>query len=286
MRDLREFIDAIEGHGQLERITGAKEELEIGGISKIARRDGLETALLFEEIPNTRPGARILTNAGETPLHVTLSLGHEPTSDIREALLAQKAHIAKTETRAVETVTDGPVLDNVQRGSDIDLTEFAAPIWHTNDGGPYIGTGDVVVTESADGEDRNAGTYRVQVHGPKKATLNIRPGRDGDRHRQSYFDRDESFPAVISLGHQPDLFMAANQRFPAHVDELEFVSAQRDQPLEVVEGGGERPPVPGTVGTGHRGPRSTRRRRDNRGSVRRVDGLLRGRGDPAAAVRD
>ena len=236
MRDLREFIEAIEERGQLERIAGAKQELEIGGISKIARREELDTALLFEEIPGTRPGARILTNAGDTALQVTLSLGHEPTTDIREALLAQKEHAGKTETRPVETVTDGPVLDNVQRGSDIDLTEFAAPIWHSEDGGPYIGTADVVITEDADGEDRNAGTYRVQVHGPETATLNIRPGRDGDRHRQSYFDRDEPFPAVISLGHQPDIFMASNKRFPAHVDELEFVSAQRDQPLEVVEG--------------------------------------------------
>lgn len=236
MRDLREFVRAIEDRGQLERVPGADLDLEIGGVSSLARQDALDTALLFEDIEGTRPGARVLTNAVDTPLQVTLALGHEPTNDIREAVVAQKERAAEMETRPVETVDDGPVLENVQRGGEVDLTEFAAPTWHAHDGGPYIGTGDVVITEHAEEDDRNAGTYRVQVHGPKTATLNIRPGRDGDRHRQSYFERGEPFPAVVSLGHQPDLFMAANQRFPAHVDELEYVSAQRDRPLETVEG--------------------------------------------------
>ncbi|WP_191967080.1 MULTISPECIES: UbiD family decarboxylase [Haloferax] len=244
MRDLREFVAAIEERGQLERVSGADLELEIGGISKIARRDELGTALLFGDFEGTVPGSRVLTNALDTPLQVTLALGHEPTSDIREAVLAQKETASEMKTRPVEVVEDGPVFENVQRGDDVDLTAFPAPRWHENDGGRYIGTGDVVITESPDGDDRNAGTYRVQVHGPKTATLNIRPGRDADRHRQAYFDRDEPFPAVISLGHQPDLFMAANQRFPSHVDEMEYVSAQRDQPLEVVEGEVSGLPIP------------------------------------------
>jgi len=236
MRDLREFVDAIEERGQLERVTGADLELEIGGISKIARRDELSTALLFGDFDDTVPGSRVLTNALDTPLQVSLALGQEPTTDIREAVLAQKENASEMETRPVETVDSGPILKNVQRGEQVDLTEFPAPLWHDNDGGRYIGTGDVVITESPDGEDRNAGTYRVQVHGPRTATLNIRPSRDAAQHRRAYFDRGEPFPATISLGHQPDIFMAANQRFPSHVDELEYVSAQRDQPLEVVEG--------------------------------------------------
>lgn len=244
MRDLREFIEAIEERGQLVRVPGVDPHLEIGGISKIVRRDELSTALLFEEMAGTNPDGRLLTNALDTPLQVTLALGHEPTDDIKEAVLAQKEQASEMETRPVETVSDGPIFENVQRGDDVDLTAFPAPKWHDNDGGRYIGTGDVVITEHAETDDRNAGTYRVQVHGPKTATLNIRAGRDGDRHRQSYFDRDEPFPVVVSLGQQPDLFMAANQRFPSHVDELEYVSAQREQPLEVVEGEVTGLPIP------------------------------------------
>lgn len=236
MSDLRTFIAAIEEYDQVHRVSGADEHLEIGGISQIARRDDLSTALLFEDIPGAMPGARILTNALDTPLQVTSALGHTPTTDIEAAVLAEKDRSAAAESRPVRVVDEGPVLENVQRDAAVDLTQFPAPVWNDNDGGPYIGTGDVVITEHAEEDDRNAGTYRVQVHGPRTATLNIRPGRDADRHRNSSFDRDEPFPAVISLGHHPDLFMAANRRFPSQVDELEYVSAQRDEPLEVVEG--------------------------------------------------
>jgi 4-hydroxy-3-polyprenylbenzoate decarboxylase len=236
MRDLRDYMAALESHGQLERLSGVDLDLELGGISYLVRRDRLGTAVLFDEFDDRMPGARMLTNILDTPTQVTLALGYEPTDDIREAIRLHKERGSTTETRPVDHVDDGPVLDNVQRGDDVDLTAFPAPLWTEHDGGRYIGTADAVVTRHAETGERNLGTYRVQVHGPQTATLNIRPSRDGGAHRRSYFEQGEPFPAAVSLGHHPDIFMAGNERLPAGVDELEYVSARRDQPLEVVEG--------------------------------------------------
>lgn len=236
MNDLRAFLSSIDERGQLQHVSGADQYLEIGSLSQIIRRDELGYALLFEEIPGTIPGSRIVTNALDTPLQVTLALGHDPTTSVREAVVQQKNRANDMETHPVKMVSTGPIFDNIQRDDDIDLTKFPAPHWNQNDGGRYIGTGDVVITENVDGNDRNAGTYRVQIQGPKTASLNIRSGRDADRHRKSYFEQGEPFPAVVSVGHQPDLFMAANRRFPSQVDELEYVSAHRDTPLEMVTG--------------------------------------------------
>jgi UbiD family decarboxylase len=236
MKDLREYVAELESRGQLRRVSGADPDLEIGGLSELVRRDRLGTALLFENLDGAMPGARVLTNAVDTPLQVTLALGYEPTTDVREAVRARKERAGTTETQAVEAVDSGPVLENVMRGEDIDLTEFPAPKWTEHDGGRYIGTGDAVVTRHANTGDLNVGTYRVQVQGPRTATVFIAPGKDGDFNRQSYFDRGEPFPVVVSLGHQPDVFMAANERLPTDVDELEYLSARRDGPLSVVNG--------------------------------------------------
>lgn len=236
MKDLREYIAELTERGHLQRVSGADLELEVGGLSELVRRDRLETALLFEDFEEEMDGARLLTNAVDTPLQVTLALGFEPTTDMREAVRARKERAGTAETQAVKAADSGPVLENIERREEIDLTKLPAPKWTEHDGGRYIGTGDAVISRHAETGDLNMGTYRVQVHGPRTGTVFIAPGKDGDINRQSYFDRNEPFPIVVSLGHQPDVFMAANERLPTDVNELKYLSARREGPLKVVHG--------------------------------------------------
>ncbi len=60
-------------------------------------------------------------------------------------------------------VKKGPVLENVLRDQEVDLTRFPAPIWHPLDGGRYIGTASVNIMRDPDTGAINAGTYRNQV---------------------------------------------------------------------------------------------------------------------------
>lgn len=246
MEDLREFVTALGDHDYLTRLTGVDPELELGGISKLVRRDERKTALLFDEIEGYEEGFRLLTNTLDDPLQICLALGYEPTSDLRETVIAHKEREPITEAGELREVSTGPIFENKFAGSDVDLTRFPAPLWHEHDGGKYIGTGDVVITRHAETEELNAGTYRMQVHGPDRATLHISPGKDGNINRSSYHDRDEPFPVVVSLGHSPALFLGSNERLPASVNELEYVSAQQDRPLEIVEGEVTGLPIPST----------------------------------------
>jgi 4-hydroxy-3-polyprenylbenzoate decarboxylase len=45
-----------------------------------------------------------------------------------------------------EIVEDGPILDNVLTGGDVDVLKFPSPVWHEKDGGRYIGTGTFSIT--------------------------------------------------------------------------------------------------------------------------------------------
>ena len=236
MKSLRDYLTVVDDHSQLTRLSGVDWDLEIGALSDIARKHDRSCALLFDDIEGYDEGYRVVTNMFDTPLQASLALGYEPTTSIRDAVLAHKEHVSVTETTPVETVDSGPVTENVERGEAIDLTDFPVPKWHRHDGGRYIGTADLAVTRNADTGELNAGTYRVQVHGPRTATVYMSPGKDGRRNKDSYLDRDEPVPVILSVGQAPDLFCTANHRLPEGVNELEYAGARRGEPIEVIEG--------------------------------------------------
>jgi len=53
----------------------------------------------------------------------------------------REAYLQEQKIVPHEMVDDGPVLENVMMGDDVDVTQFPAPKWHEKDGGRYIGTG-------------------------------------------------------------------------------------------------------------------------------------------------
>src|SRR5208337_3712791 len=77
----------------------------------------------------------------------------------------REAYLTEQKIVPHEIVEDGPVLQNVLMGDDIDVTKFPAPIWHEKDGGRYIGTGTYSITRDPDENWLNAGAYRAMVHG-------------------------------------------------------------------------------------------------------------------------
>jgi len=65
-------------------------------------------------------------------------------------------------------------------GAAVDLEKFPAPIWHRHDGGPFIGSGSIVIMRDPDGGWINASIYRIQVHGRDKVTVQFdHAGRHG-----------------------------------------------------------------------------------------------------------
>ena len=76
-------------------------------------------------------------------------------------------------------VTEGPILQNVDRGDEVDLTKFPVPVHHEKDGGRYIGTACGVITKDPDTGRVNVGTYRVMLNGEKLATSYISNGKQG-----------------------------------------------------------------------------------------------------------
>ncbi len=243
--DLREFVAWAEAAGQLQRISGAHWDLEIGALTELLAG---KKALLFDRIPGYPDQHRVLSNVVATwPLAMAAAGIPETIQDKLEATRYLKDRLKTFEPVPFQEVESGPILEHVQRGQAVDALAFPAPRWHELDGGRYIGTGDSVIT--ADPEDGwvNAGTYRVMVHERDLLTCFMSPGRHGLIHCMKYWERGQNAPVAIVCGAEPSLFMASSNMVRTGVSEYEFAGWLRGAPIKVVRAPATGLPVPATA---------------------------------------
>ena len=77
-RDLRDFIESIDGIGELKHISGAETGEDIGGIVDIYMRDLGNPALLFDDVPGFPKGHRVLANIIMSRPRCAVALGLPP----------------------------------------------------------------------------------------------------------------------------------------------------------------------------------------------------------------
>ena len=244
-QDLREFIAEIDRLGALRRIDGADPRHEIGAITEVAAGMPDCPALLFDGIKGFGPGHRILTNATTNPQRAALALGVDPMLRPLDAL---KAWIERRRTlvpRKPIAVESPPVMESSVRGREVDVTRFPAPVWHKDDGGPYIGSGSLVVMRDPDDGWINASIYRVQVHRPDRVTIQFdHGGRHGAIIARKYWDRGEPCPVAVVNGEDPALFIAGFEYLPAGMAEYDFAGALKGAPIEIFAGPVTGLPIP------------------------------------------
>jgi 4-hydroxy-3-polyprenylbenzoate decarboxylase len=190
--DLREWIAALEKHGELRRIREqVSPELEITEItdrvSKIGARasteprpkPGKNPALLFEDVSG-HPGHKVLINQFGSEHRMAMALGVEKLDDIAERIhglvnvkppagglfdklkmLPQLAELGHIFPKTV-SAKDAPCKEIIRRDS-FDLNFFPILKCWPHDGGRFI-TLPCVHTRDPRSGKRNIGMYRMQVY--------------------------------------------------------------------------------------------------------------------------
>jgi UbiD family decarboxylase len=244
-KDLREFIELVDKLNGLRRIEGADPRFEIGAITELAAGMPSAPALLFDAIRGCPRGFRILSNAVTSPQRAALALGIDPGLRPLDALKAWMEKRKTLKPCAPTGVSTAAFLENTQTGEDVDLGHFPAPIWHARDGGPFIGSGSIVVMRDPDEGWINASIYRVQVHGRNKLTVQFdHAGRHGAMIANKYWKRGTACPLAIVSGQDPALFVAGFEYLPAGQSEYEFAGAIKGAPIEVHDGPKTGLPIP------------------------------------------
>ena len=238
--DLRDFISAVDEGGELKNVSGAHWDKEIGAVTEVLYREQVDRspALLFDNVPGYPKGFRCLYGMLGSPMRLALGMGIDPktSGDRRGMLDAYRSRIKKYEPLPPRMVTEGPILQNVDRGDEVDLTKFPVPVHHEKDGGRYIGTACGVITKDPDTGRVNVGTYRVMLNGEKLATSYISNGKQGRIQRDKYLREGKKCPMVIVVGIDPATYIAARYTLSDSIPELDWAGGLSGKPLECIAG--------------------------------------------------
>jgi 4-hydroxy-3-polyprenylbenzoate decarboxylase len=253
--NLRDFLDRLEGEGELRRIqqpvSVARELTEIA--DRCMKMPGGGPALLFEH-PLLESGSECAVPVGinlfGSMKRMELALGVENLDQIgariedlirlkvpdgwREklAMLPKIGEIAKYPPR---TASGRPKCqDSVLRGSDVDLGALPIITCWPGDGGPYITLPQVVTSDPGSGV-RNVGMYRVQVLERDLLAMHWQRHKVGAAHWREMAARGERMPVAIVLGGDPASIYAASAPLPPNVDEYVFAGFLRRKPVSLAK---------------------------------------------------
>jgi UbiD family decarboxylase len=229
--DLREFLRIAEQQGYLQVIEGADPNLEMGAIYELSLEHLHPPVLLFKGMKDCDSAARIIMNVRTSKFMV----GNLDLEAIKR--LRQKRKDGKSvDPIPPRWVDDGPIFENIVKDQDIDIFRFPAPVWHAEDGGPYLGTECLVITKDPDSDWINIGTYRTEMHDKRTVTVFMEPGKHGNQIRRKYWERGQACPMVVCFGQAPVLGGVARVAYPPGVSEFAIAGGQLGRPIDVVAG--------------------------------------------------
>ena len=245
-RDLRDWIALIERHNSLHRVTAAVDPIEeLSAITYMRTQDEGAPAILFENLSGNPLGARVLTNIlGNSKVRYALALGFDPSASI-STLIDETRKVMRGKLAPVYVAPEAaPVNENLLLGDDIDLSLLPVPKFWPDDGGRYLGTGDITFTTDPATGRINAGVYRQMLHSRNRVGLYCSPGKHGRLDREAWWARGEPCEVVAAYGIDPALFMAASIVYGPNDSEIDAAGALMGRPVELTKGAVGSIPIP------------------------------------------
>ena len=233
-KDLRQWIDELDAAGQLQKVTGAEREEEIGAIVDIHMRKMTNPAVLFDGIPGYDKNYRVLANILTSVPRINIALGLPIDTTEIELVRYWRDYMKDAPSHPPVEVNGGPLLENVSEGADVDITTIPTPRWHEHDGGYFIGTACMVVMKDPDTGWINYGAYRIQAHDKKIASVMTSKGKHGNLIMRKYHERGEPCPIAVVAGMHPALFMIAGLEMPYGKNEYDCAGGLLGEGVEII----------------------------------------------------
>jgi len=245
LRDLREFIAALEEAGELKRVRVPVDPiLEVAEITdRVSKRGG--PALLFERVKGS--ALPLVINAFGSPERMCLALGVKTVEEVAtelEGLLETKAPqglldklklLPKLKDLASffpKMVKDGPCKE-VVRTADASLDVLPIIQCWPQDAGRYI-TFPLVITKDPETGIRNVGTYRMQVFDGKTTAMHWHTHKGGAAHYRKAKALGQRIEVAAVLGADPITTFSGTVPAPEGIDELIIAGFLRKEPVPLV----------------------------------------------------
>ncbi len=246
--DLRSFLDFLDDHGELQRITAPVDPiLEIAEITdRVCKQHG--PALLFDNVQGS--SMPVVMNTFGSYRRTAWALGVDRFEDLGtqiDDLLAlalagppqgfRGKLQALNKLRSVagagpRLVTSAPCQE-VDRGEDFKLSELPILKCWPDDGGRYI-TLPLVFTHDPKTGKRNVGMYRLQVFDDKTLGMHWHLHKGGAEHFRHAEVEQQRLEVAVVLGAAPAAIYAATAPLPPGIDEMVFAGFLRGKPVDMV----------------------------------------------------
>ncbi len=265
-RDLRDFLNQLEAHGELKRISHpVSTHLEMTEISdRVLRAEG--PALLFEHAIHhqKRSSMPVLANLFGTPKRVAWGMGAEDVSALRETgeLLAtlkepeaprglkdafSKVAMLKSALwdMSPKNIRSPACQEIVLEGKDVDLNQIPLQMCWPGDVAPLLTWG-LVITRGPNAKRQNLGIYRQQQIGHNKLIMRWLSHRGGalDFRDHAIAHPGKPFPIAVALGTDPATILGAVTPVPDSLSEYQFAGLLRGSRTEVAKALGSDLSVP------------------------------------------
>ena len=246
-RDLREFITALEQHGELKRIPFEVDPvLEITEFADRAVKQG-GPALLFEKPKGSSVPVLINAFASMRKMELALEVGsvEEVAKRIVEFLelrmpegilgkLKMLPKLAEMGAFFPKTVSRGPCQE-VIRSDGFSLFEYPILQCWPEDAGRFI-TLPLVFSRNPDTGKRNCGMYRMQVYDERTTGMHWQTHKQGAEHfrRMQHHGRPR-MDVAVAIGADPATMYSAILPLPPDLDEMMIAGFLRQSPVEMVK---------------------------------------------------
>jgi len=247
--DLREFIRALEKHGELKRIPFEVDpHLEITEFADRSVKTG-GPALLFEKPKGSDVPVLINSFASMRRMEIALEVSsvEEIAARISELLAMQKPEgllgklkmlpkLADLASIFPKTVSSGPCKDVIRPQGKFDLSYL--PVLHCwpQDGGRFI-TLPMVFSRNPDTGKRNCGCYRLQVFDGSTTGMHWQTHKQGAEHyrRLAAIGGKKRMDMAVAIGSDPATMYSAILPLPPDLDEMMIAGFLRGKPVEMVK---------------------------------------------------
>jgi UbiD family decarboxylase len=250
--DFREFMKALEEHGELRTVDAPiavdREDTELDALTRYLQDTDGPAVALTNLVGLNMPDVPIINNLYGSRRRVALALGE---TDPRETML--KIIEARNSTWPDPVVLDHkdvPEKEVVIKGDDIDLRRDFPKAWFQGERQVYLTTG-LSFTKDPEGGLYNMGSYRygmldLDPEGkPYSEDLQKRhltayvwwnpPITDIGLHFYNAVQRGEPLEVAMAFQNDPALAIAAGTTLPTGQFEASFAGALRGAPIEMVK---------------------------------------------------
>jgi UbiD family decarboxylase len=224
--DLRTFLDILERHGRLARLSRpVHPHTEIGALVLEAERRG--QAVLFESVRGS--AMRAVGNVVGDRTMLALALGVAPGEAVPAFLERSRRRLPPT------LVAEAPVRDVVLTGDAVDVRGLPLVVLSEHDAGPYSTAG-LVIAKDPDTGIRNVSFNRMMLRSRDEFGIRMM----APQHLGQLYDRAAArglaLPVAVAIGNHPAELIAGATTIAYGDDELALAGALRGEPLEIVRG--------------------------------------------------